>query len=77
TRKEAYIKAIGEGLSHPLDTFDVSLRPGEPAKLLAIRNTPQAIDRWSIYHLRPAPDYVAALVVEGQDLSINCWRWSA
>lgn len=58
TRKEAYIKAIGSGLSHPLDSFDVTLAPGEPAAL-------SRAEGWSLFDLEFAPDYAAALAVEG------------
>jgi 4'-phosphopantetheinyl transferase len=75
TRKEAYIKAIGEGLSCPLDAFDVSLAPGEPARLLRIRGSEAAAGRWSLYALSPAADYVGALVVEGGDSRLSCWQW--
>jgi len=84
TRKEAYIKARGEGLSLPLDQFCVSLVPGEPAALLS---TSQALDedlaqavRWSFCELSPYPGYAAALVVEREvSLSeqVRCWKWSA
>jgi 4'-phosphopantetheinyl transferase len=61
TRKEAYVKARGEGLSIELASFDVSLKPREPAAIL------RAVDRakWSIASFRPEPGRVAAIVVEG------------
>jgi 4'-phosphopantetheinyl transferase len=74
TRKEAYIKARGEGLSLPLDQFDVSLAPGEPARLLHVRGNSQEVGHWSLQALTPAPDYVAALAVEGSDWRLKCWQ---
>jgi 4'-phosphopantetheinyl transferase len=59
TRKEAYVKAIGEGLACPLDAFDVTLAPGEEARLLRIAG--DDADRWSLVDLRPAPGYVGAV----------------
>ena len=73
TRKEAYIKAHGEGLSLPLDHFDVSLTPGEPARLVATRAGLEAPDQWSLFNLEPAPDYLAALAVRGKDHDLHCW----
>ena len=75
TRKEAYIKAHGEGLSMPLDEFDVSLAPGEPAALLTTRRDPQEASRWSLRELAPGPGYVAALAVEGYSWRLACWQW--
>jgi 4'-phosphopantetheinyl transferase len=75
TRKEAYIKAHGEGLSLPLDQFDVSLAPGEPAALLATHSDPREVLRWSLQALTPGPGYVAALAVEGQGWHLTCWQW--
>jgi 4'-phosphopantetheinyl transferase len=76
TRKEAYIKALGEGLSHPLHQFEVSLRPGEPAALLRTGDDPQEASCWDIYELFPGPGYVAALAVERAPLQLSCWQWS-
>jgi 4'-phosphopantetheinyl transferase len=75
TRKEAYIKARGEGLSHPLDQFDVSLIPGESARLLGTRGDPQELFRWSLQELFPGPGYAAALAAEGRDWRLACWQW--
>ena len=75
TCKEAYIKARGEGLSLPLDQFDVSLAPGEPAAVLGTQRDPSEAARWSLLELDPAPGYVAALAVEGHGWRLTCWRW--
>jgi 4'-phosphopantetheinyl transferase len=61
TRKEAFIKGLGDGLSMPLDHFDVSLAPGEPAKILRVDNTPGDDSGWSLDSFSPAPGYVAAI----------------
>jgi 4'-phosphopantetheinyl transferase len=76
TRKEAYIKARGEGLSMPLAIFDVSLVPGEPAALLETRKDPLECARWSMRELITAPDFAAAIAVEGNDWDLRCWQWS-
>jgi 4'-phosphopantetheinyl transferase len=76
TRKEAYIKGIGEGLSLPLDSFDVSLSPDEPATLLAVRGNMQEAARWTLRALEPGEGYEAALVAEGRDWQLKCWQWT-
>jgi 4'-phosphopantetheinyl transferase len=75
TRKEAYIKARGGGLTLPLDQFDVSLAPGEPAMLLNTRGDLQEAARWSLRTLTPGPGYVAALAMEGHGWRFKCWQW--
>lgn len=77
TRKEAYIKAIGDGLSFPLDRFSVSLIPGEPAKLLNVDGDRSAPERWYLKELVTAPNYAAAIAVEWQgdrQLEIKNWE---
>jgi 4'-phosphopantetheinyl transferase len=75
TRKEAYIKATGEGLSLSLDQFDVSLIPGEPAVLLRTQADPDEALRWSLQELSVGPAYASALAVEGHGWSLSCWEW--
>jgi len=61
TRKEAVVKAFGDGLSMPLDQFDVSLAPGEPARILRIGTAPGEEAGWRLDSLCPAPGLVAAV----------------
>jgi 4'-phosphopantetheinyl transferase len=75
TRKEAYIKAKGEGLSLPLDRFEVSLIPGEPAVLLRTEPDADEAGRWSLRELATAPNYVATLAAEGRGWPLSSWRW--
>jgi 4'-phosphopantetheinyl transferase len=73
TRKEAFIKVIGKGLSQPLDKFDVTL--GLPAALLWVSGDDAS--RWSLYDLEVGGDYAGALAVEGQVSRIRCWHMTS
>ncbi|MFL6333270.1 MAG: 4'-phosphopantetheinyl transferase family protein [Pyrinomonadaceae bacterium] len=76
TRKEAYIKARGEGLSHPLDRFAVSLAPGEPAAIVNTLDDPLEVSRWWMHEPRPGPGYVAALALRGAPRRVRLWEWA-
>ncbi|HEU0301706.1 MAG TPA: 4'-phosphopantetheinyl transferase superfamily protein [Longimicrobium sp.] len=77
TRKEAYIKAVGEGLSMPLDRFDVAFAPGEPARILRTRGNPAEAERWTMLSIEPGPGYVGALAVEGGGGRVVLYDWDA
>ncbi len=59
TRKEAFIKALGQGVSYPLDQFSVSL--DEPARILHVETEPNAPAQWTLQHLTPHDDFVGAI----------------
>ena len=65
TRKEACVKAIGEGVWSAFSRFEVSVEPGEPAEIRSVDGEAAAGAGWSLYHLEPAPGFVGALVVQG------------
>jgi 4'-phosphopantetheinyl transferase len=77
TRKEAYIKAQGQGLSIPLEQFDVSLDTDEPARLLANRIDPEDVSRWTLQGISPGQGYTGAIAVEGNDWRLTCFDYSA
>lgn len=63
TRKEAFVKALGEGLRYPLHRFDVSLAPGEPARLQRVDSTPGESCGWVLHAFTPGAELVGAVVV--------------
>lgn len=63
TRKEAFVKAIGDGLGYPLDSFEVSLSPTEPARLLRVGDAPGRGSGWEIHAFAPVPGHIGAIVV--------------
>jgi 4'-phosphopantetheinyl transferase len=76
TRKEAFIKATGKGLSQPLSSFDVLAATGE--RLSVVQHSAQApgAPRWGICDLRPHPHYAGALVAGGTEWKVRCWAFN-
>jgi len=76
TRKEAYIKGRGIGLSLPLDRFEVTLRPDEPARLRRVMDLPEEPEAWSMHTIIPTPGYAGALAVRSIVSQPSCWNWA-
>lgn len=77
TRKEAFVKALGQGLSYPLDRFQVTLQPGQPAEFLTIDGRLDSETQWSLYDVAPSADYAAALAVKNRISRVRVWRFES
>jgi 4'-phosphopantetheinyl transferase len=75
TRKEAYLKACGDGLSLPLDSFDVTFLPGEAPRLIETRQDPAEASLWTLQDLDVDPGYKAALACESATPQLRTWDW--
>jgi 4'-phosphopantetheinyl transferase len=76
TRKEAYVKAVGSGLSLPLDSFDVAFGPGVPPALLRIGNSSEQAAAWTLYDIPNHAEYAAAVAVESTIEELRLLSWS-
>lgn len=76
TRKEAYIKARGDGLVLPLDRFSVSVVPDEDPVQLHTPGNPAEAMRWCLRGLDAGAGYAAAVAVEGSGWILRRWQWS-
>lgn len=75
TRKEAYIKAIGQGLAYSLDKIEVSLIPGESPRIISIGGDTNLANNWSIYELKLNNSYAAALAIEENNCCLLYREW--
>lgn len=66
TRKEAYVKAVGGGLSIPLDEFQVTLSRQEEPRIVRIGDDAAAAAAWVLEHVEPAEGFVGALAYAGR-----------
>jgi 4'-phosphopantetheinyl transferase len=76
TRKEAYVKARGEGLGLPLNQFAVAFGREEPPRMQWAADDPAAPTRWSMFDLDSSPGYAGAVVVEGLSVRLRRLRWT-
>jgi 4'-phosphopantetheinyl transferase len=76
TRKEAFIKATGDGLSLPLNTFEVSIRPGQPATLRILERTKYSLLPWSLVHLEPDEGCVGAMALPRTTYDLKVWKFA-
>ena len=75
TQKEAFIKAVGDGLSLPLDRFDVRVAPDKPAGLLRIDGDSESARHWLMQSLYPAPGFLGALACD-RPHALVLWEWN-
>lgn len=72
TRKEAFIKALGDGLSRPLDSFAVTVESDRPPRIEWALGEPELASLWSLHHLEPRTGYVAAVALPHPNARVEC-----
>jgi 4'-phosphopantetheinyl transferase len=75
TRKEAFVKAMGAGLSYSLHQFDVNYLPDQPAQINRIDGDEKFAQQWALFALQPVENYVGALAVTKPIEQLTCYQW--
>jgi 4'-phosphopantetheinyl transferase len=75
TRKEAWLKATGEGIGHLLNVVEVSFLVGEPLRFLSLPRQPRTAASWILHDFSPRPGFVGALAISAQEASLHCYCW--
>jgi len=76
TRKEAFLKAGGEGISFPMEKCDVSLISGRVLSPVTVQDNNSEISSLQVQDLFPGNGYAAAIAVEGCDCDLSCWEYA-
>jgi 4'-phosphopantetheinyl transferase len=77
TRKEALLKATGEGITGGLNRVEVSFLPGDRAEFLAVDGDAAKARTWTLEALKPAGGFTGAVAVQSVNAPISCWRWQS
>jgi len=75
TRKEAWLKATGQGISHYLNQVEVSFLPEQSARLLKLPEGFPPAHEWSLHDLNPGCGLKGALAIAAKEARISCWQW--
>lgn len=75
TRKEAWLKACGAGLTIDPTTFSVPLSPIRSFEMMAPAAVSAKPDRWAVWDIDPGDSYKGAVAIQGIGWKIRCWEW--
>jgi 4'-phosphopantetheinyl transferase len=75
TRKEAWLKATGVGISEGLNQVEFNCRPGEPARLLRIGGDEREAAGWFLHSFRPPGEHLGAVAVRARDVKVRCFEF--
>lgn len=76
TRKEAYVKAKGDGLSLALDQFSVSIAEEAFPRLLRATTDSDESAHWRFFHVPTPESYAAVVAVQTPCETLSCWEWN-